>query len=112
MSDPVNHPTHYKLFPGQEAIDIIQAALTPEEFRGYLKGNALKYRLRAGNKDDLQQDIDKAEWYRNRLMSEAAKGELTRRSMQIIQKQTADERRMDIVGQNGNDGLHYEHIQP
>jgi len=73
MSDPVNHPAHYKLFPGQEAIDIIRAALTPEEFRGYLKGNALKYRLRAGNKDDLQQDINKAEWYRLRLISEAAK---------------------------------------
>lgn len=112
MSDAVNHPKHYKLFPGQEAIDIIQAALTPEEFRGYLKGNALKYRLRAGNKDDLQQDIDKAEWYRNRLMIEAAKGELTRGPMQIIQRLTAEERRMDVVGQNGNDGLHYGHIQP
>jgi hypothetical protein len=52
------------LFPdGTEAIDIIKAALTPEEFIGYCKGNCLKYRLRAGKKDDLQQDIDKAGTY-------------------------------------------------
>lgn len=65
--DPVNHPSHYQLFPGQEAIDIIRAALTDEEFQGYCKGNALKYRLRAGEKGDTQQDIDKSNWYRNRL---------------------------------------------
>lgn len=65
--DPVNHPSHYQLFPGQEAIDIIRAALTDEEFQGYCKGNALKYRLRAGGKGDTQQDIDKSNWYRNRL---------------------------------------------
>lgn len=70
MSDAVNHPSHYKLFPGQEAIDIIKAALTQEEFMGYLKGNALKYRLRAGNKDDLSQDIAKAEWYRKRAFEQ------------------------------------------
>lgn len=84
MSDAVNHPAHYRLFPGQEAIDIIQASLTPEEFRGYLKGNALKYRLRAGNKDDLRQDIDKAEWYRNRLISEATKAAYQHVSVQAI----------------------------
>jgi len=64
MSDPVNKPSHYQLFPdGTQAIDVIKATLTPEEFRGYCKGNALKYRLRAGKKDALQQDIDKAETY-------------------------------------------------
>lgn len=114
MSDAVNHPKHYKLFPGQEAIDIIQAALTPEEFRGYLKGNALKYRLRAGNKDDLQQDIDKAEWYRSRLISEVAKRQnsgLRGGTLSPELWNSAHERRMDLVGQNGNDGLHYGHIQ-
>lgn len=68
-SDPVNHPSHYQLFPGQEAIDVIEATLTPEEFAGYCKGNALKYRLRAGEKGDTQQDIDKSNWYRDRLRS-------------------------------------------
>lgn len=67
VDDPVNNPSHYQLFPGQEAIDVIRAALTDEEFAGYCKGNALKYRLRAGEKGDAQQDIDKSNWYRQRL---------------------------------------------
>lgn len=61
--DPVNQPQHYQLFPGVEAIEIIAASLTEEEFRGYALGNALKYRLRAGAKDDLAQDIAKATKY-------------------------------------------------
>src|SRR5690606_7791349 len=97
MSDPVNHPAQYKLFPGQEAIDIIQAALTPEEYRGYLKGNALKYRLRAGNKDDLRQDIDKSEWYRLRLISQATKA-----AAELVEWPES-EARMDVIGQNGPD---------
>lgn len=71
MDDPVNHPRHYMFFPDTEAIDIIHGTLTPEEFRGYCKGNALKYRLRAGDKGDTQQDIDKSNWYRNKLREQA-----------------------------------------
>ena len=42
MTDLVNQPPHYP--QGEiECIDAIEAALTPEEFRGYCKGNALKY---------------------------------------------------------------------
>jgi hypothetical protein len=41
MTDPVN-PEHYRQ-GGIECIDAIEAALTPEEFRGYCKGNAMKY---------------------------------------------------------------------
>lgn len=66
-ADLVNHPKHYAIAPGVEAIDIIKASLTPEQFKGYLLGNFLKYRLRAGDKDDLQQDIAKSNWYRERL---------------------------------------------
>lgn len=65
--DAVNNPKHYDTFPGQQSIDIIRASMTPEEFVGFLKGNFLKYRLRAGEKDALQQDIDKSNWYRNKL---------------------------------------------
>lgn len=66
-NDPVNNPKHYNTFPGQQSIDLIKATLTPEEFQGFLKGNFLKYRFRAGAKDDLKQDIDKSNWYRDRL---------------------------------------------
>ena len=67
VNSPVNSPAHYAFFPDLEAIDIIQRTLTQDEFIGYLKGNALKYRLRAGDKGDTLQDIDKSNWYRCRL---------------------------------------------
>lgn len=65
--DPVNHPKHYKIAPEVEAIDIIRASLTPEQFKGYLLGNFLKYRLLAGDKGDLNQDIEKSNWYKREL---------------------------------------------
>ena len=68
MKDMVNKPNHYQLFAdGTEAIDVIEMALTFDEYVGYLKGNALKYRLRAGKKDMLHQEIAKAENYEARL---------------------------------------------
>lgn len=67
MSDEINSPSHYMLFPDMEAIDVIKAALTPEEFAGYCKGNALKYRLRAGEKGPADKCIAKANWYQRKL---------------------------------------------
>lgn len=64
-ADPVNHPDHYTA-GAIECIDAIRAALTPEEFRGFCKGNALKYvwreRLKGGG-----ESLAKATWYLNRL---------------------------------------------
>ena len=65
IDDLVNHPAHYTA-GGIECIDAIQAALTPEEYRGYLKGNALKYIWRADLKNDAIEDLEKAAWYINR----------------------------------------------
>lgn len=67
--DPVNKPKHYMLFPDMEVIDLIQQVLSPAEFRGFMKGNILKYRLRAGNKDNPRQDIAKADWYQGELFA-------------------------------------------
>jgi hypothetical protein len=64
-ADMVNHPDHYKV-GGIEAIDYIQAKLSPEEFAGYCRGNALKYLSRAGHKDATAQEVGKAIWYLNR----------------------------------------------
>lgn len=53
----VNRPDHYK---GKrfDVIDII------EEFDlGFNLGNTTKYVLRAGKKDDIIQDLEKAKWY-------------------------------------------------
>jgi hypothetical protein len=58
-------PDHYKA-GGIEAIDYIQAKLSPEEFAGYCRGNALKYVSRAGRKDAVGQEVRKAIWYLER----------------------------------------------
>lgn len=71
--DAVQNPVHYDLFPGQQVIDIIRASLTPEEFAGYLKGNVLKYRLRAGEKGEPIEDLGKAAKYRSWLYEEGKK---------------------------------------
>ena len=67
MTDEINSPSHYMLFPGMESIDVIQKALTPDEFIGFCKGNALKYRLRAGEKGPAEKCIAKANWYQRKL---------------------------------------------
>jgi hypothetical protein len=66
MSDAIN-PDHYKN-GGIEAIDFIEAKLTPEEFAGYCRGNMLKYLSRLGHKDKAAQEMAKAVWYGNRWL--------------------------------------------
>lgn len=71
--DAVEHPQHYN----KGMIEVIEAmtALPIDEFRGYLKGNAMKYVFRAGHKQDdnkdrtrkAKEDLDKAIWYINKL---------------------------------------------
>lgn len=67
LSDPVNSPDHYTS-GGIETIAYLQAKLTPEEFRGYMKGNVLKYLSRSGKKSDEVEDLKKAQWYLNKLI--------------------------------------------
>lgn len=64
--DMIN-PDHYKT-GGIETIDYMEAKLTPEEYRGYLRGNIIKYTSRAGYKDDVLQEYKKVEWYLDRLI--------------------------------------------
>lgn len=61
--DVVEKPRHYQFFDGVEAIELIASSMTQDQFYGYCLGNKLKYRLRAGEKDDLQQDINKSNKY-------------------------------------------------
>ena len=63
--DVVKKPKHYQLCD-MEAIDIINKTLSEEELKGYILGNVLKYRLRAGKKGDMSktyEDIQKANQY-------------------------------------------------
>jgi len=71
MDEMVNKPPHYTV-GDVECIDAIEAALTHEEFRGYCKGNALKYIWRERYKGQGE-SIHKAIWYLNRLIN--AKGD-------------------------------------
>ena len=57
--------THYKQM-GIEPWAVMQAVLTPEEFRGYLKGNIIKYAMRQGRKQDSD-DTGKAKHYAQKL---------------------------------------------
>jgi len=65
--DMVMNPKHY-MVGGYEAIDVIKAKLSPEEFRGYCKGNILKYVMRANYKGHHDQDCEKAEYYMEELV--------------------------------------------
>ena len=61
MTDLVNNPPHYN--NGDiECLDAIEAMLTPEEFRGYCKGNAMKYIWRSELKGANIQDLEKSEF--------------------------------------------------
>jgi len=66
--DLVNQPPHYNQ-GGVECIEAIKASMSAEEFQGYLKGNAIKYLWRYRHKNGVQ-DLQKANWYNNRLIQE------------------------------------------
>jgi hypothetical protein len=72
--DVVNHPSHYT-DGGIECIEAIEAALTNEEFRGYCKGNCMKYIWREKHKGGTE-SLKKAQWYLDRLiqLDESQKG--------------------------------------
>lgn len=67
--DLVNHPKHYQLANGLEAIELMELTSTAPEFVGLLRNTALKYIIRAGHKDPSKyvQDLDKAKWYITKL---------------------------------------------
>lgn len=64
--DEVNKPHHYNT-SGLECIQAIEAALSPEEYRGYIKGNIMKYTWREAYKKK-DEDLKKAQWYLNRYL--------------------------------------------
>lgn len=70
-NDPVNHPGHY-CKGGIECIDAIRASMSAEAFRGFLKGNIMKYVFRYEVKNGIE-DLKKAQWYLNRLVGECEK---------------------------------------
>jgi len=66
VPDLVNHPPHYA-DSTIECIEAIEAQLTQEEFRGYCKGNIVKYIWRERQKGQTE-SLKKAQWYLDRLI--------------------------------------------
>lgn len=64
--DSVNNPEHYNAGT-IECIDAIQAQFNRDEYRGFLKGNVVKYLWRESKKGGLE-SLEKAEWYLHRLI--------------------------------------------
>lgn len=67
--DAVNNPKHYNT-GSIECIEAIKESMSSEAFKGYLKGNCLKYLWRMDYKGKPLQDIEKSKWYLNKLLEE------------------------------------------
>jgi len=68
MTDMVNHPSHYGGADDPfETIKVLKAWLSPEEFRGFLMGNCIKYQSRLGKKGSRAEDAGKAAFYATAL---------------------------------------------
>lgn len=65
MAEAVNHPAHYGGDAIYETIKVLESWLTPEQFIGFCRGNAIKYQSRAGKKGDCIEDLKKAAFYTN-----------------------------------------------
>lgn len=66
--DPVNRPAHYTS-GGIECIDAMQAAFGDEAVKDFCLCNAFKYLWRHRQKNGVE-DLKKARWYLNRLITE------------------------------------------
>jgi len=67
MHDPVNSPQHYAS-GAIECIEAIEASMSSEAFKGFLKGNVQKYIWRYEGKGGVE-SLQKAQWYLNRLIA-------------------------------------------
>ena len=67
LNKNVEHPQHYGGADNPyEAIKVIEAWGLDKDF---LLGNVVKYIARAGKKDDLVQELEKAKWYLERRIN-------------------------------------------
>lgn len=57
---------------GIEVLDVIKAKLTPEQYKGYLLGNIIKYSGRCNYKGTMSRDVEKCANYSKWLSEEIA----------------------------------------
>ena len=65
--DVVNRPHHYNT-GSIECIEAIEESMEPDQFKGYLKGNIMKYLWRYDYKGKPVEDLRKARWYLEKLI--------------------------------------------
>ena len=64
----INHPERYGGNTPYECIKVLDAWLCNDEYKGFLRGNCLKYLCRLGKKDEEVQELKKAKWYLEKLI--------------------------------------------
>ena len=68
QKEEVNHPERYGGDTTYECIKVLRAWVSDEEYKGFLRCNAIKYLCRAGKKDEIVQELKKSVWYINKLI--------------------------------------------
>lgn len=63
----IDHPARYGGDTDYECIKVLKAWLNADEYRGFLRGNAIKYLCRLGKKDDCVKELGKSKWYIDKL---------------------------------------------
>ncbi len=67
--DVVNHPSHYRSKNGVESIGFVEEFISElTGWRAFFTGNVLKYMVRWNKKNGVE-DLKKAKWYLERLIS-------------------------------------------
>ena len=64
----INHPKRYGGDTTYECIKVLRAWMSEDEYKGFLRGNCLKYLCRVGKKDDIVQELNKSKWYLEKLI--------------------------------------------
>lgn len=104
MTDSVNSPDHYT--SGEiECIDALRSALSEAEFRGFCKGNALKYLWRAGRKGCGEEDIRKAIWYSRAAIGDDPREQAVESPMERCHDRSDGRYCDQFVGHSGDHGF-------
>jgi hypothetical protein len=91
MSSAVKHPSHYSEGRKYEPKDVIR-----DWQLGFNLGNAVKYIARAGRKDDIVQDLEKAKQYLE-FEIEAIKAETENKTYENVTLQLEEITDMDLI---------------
>ena len=64
----INHPQRYGGDTTYECVKVLKSWMNEDEYRGFLRGNCLKYLCRVGKKDEIVQELEKSKWYLEKLI--------------------------------------------